>query len=38
MLAARSFKERAVGRPEDRRLVAEIGIVQIDMRALVDGH
>jgi hypothetical protein len=33
VLAAGSGKERAVGRPEDRRLVAEIGVVQIDMGA-----
>ena len=38
MLARRSLKERAVGRTEDRRLVAEIGVVQIDMGLLVDGH
>jgi len=38
MLATGSHKERAVGRPKDRRLDAEIRIIQIDMRALVDGH
>ncbi len=38
VLAAWPCEERAVGRPEDRRLVAEIGIVQIDMRTLVDRH
>ena len=38
MLAARPCKERAVGGTEDRRLVAKVGIVQIDMRALIDRH
>ena len=38
MLAARSDEERAVGRPEDRGLCAEILVVQVDMRALVDRH
>jgi hypothetical protein len=32
VLAAAPHKERAVGCPEDRRLGAELGIVQIDMR------
>ena len=32
MLAARTLKERTVGGTEDRRLVAEIGVVQIDVR------
>ena len=38
MLAAGSLKERTIRRTEDRGLGAEIGVVQMDVRAFVDNH